>query len=129
MGLRWVLKWNWEPEVHLGACQFRNAAVTVEYLADFAALGGPIAADSAEQAWWNAQLEELFAGRVVALKILRDGAKEIYEKIRLMNSSTCSDLVTRANDIARTHSLEVNARAGASFAAMRDQPGADLSTR
>lgn len=129
MGLRWLLRWNWETEVHLGGCQFKSATVTVEYNADFATLGGPIAADSVEQAWWNAELEQLFTSRVETLKILRDGAREIQQKVSLMRSSSCGDLTSRATDVARTHLLEVNARAGGSFANVRQMPDEEAEGR
>jgi predicted secreted Zn-dependent protease len=103
----WRLVWNWEMESHLGQCQFKQITVTVEYNADFATLSGPVAADSAAQVWWTARQEQTFAGRVKTLKVLRDGAKGIAQKMRMMQSNTCGDLATRANDIGRNEVREV----------------------
>lgn len=118
-GGRMLLKPQWETEVHLGSCQFKRATITVGYWVDFPTLAGPIAADSSEQAWWAAQQELSFERRVTTLKVLRDGAKEIFQKVNLLRGSTCGEVVTRANDIARQHTIEVYSRAGVAFSDIR----------
>lgn len=107
----WGLRWNWEMENHLGGCQFKDVTVLVQYNADFATLAGPLASDSTARAWWTERQEQMFATRVQTLKVLRDGAKEIFQKLRMMRSSSCGDLGSRANDVARTHLQVVLGRA------------------
>ncbi len=103
----WRLLWDWETESHLGRCEFKRIDVIVEFNADFATLAGAVAADSAAQAWWNARQEQNFAGRVKTLRVLRDGAKGIAQKMRMLQGNSCSDLASRANDLGRNEVQEV----------------------
>lgn len=107
----WKLSWTLQTETHLNTCQFRALSINVDYRADFPVIGGPMAADTAEQTWWAAQLEAHFADRVTTLKVLRDGAKVMYEQMRELTASSCSELTLRANDVGRIGATNTHVRA------------------
>ena len=96
------VSWEWKPEVHLSECRFKEVTIDIRYSIDVAQLAGPLAEDSTARAWWAAEVERGFTRRVEVLKMMRDGSKSLYRKLNTMTSNTCSNLVERANSIART---------------------------
>jgi predicted secreted Zn-dependent protease len=108
MGLLWLLSWKLETETHLGSCQMKNATITVQFTADFPLLEGPVATDAAALEAWNAEMEQLFTQRVETLKVLRDGAREIYREVSRLRGGSCGEMTSRANDMARIKALDTN---------------------
>lgn len=113
----WQLAWDWETESHLARCRFRDVTVTATLRADFAALAGPVAQDSGATAWWDQSQERSFERRLRTLKVLRDEAKGLAQALRRLESSSCSELTVRANDIGRTRVGDAYARAQETYRA------------
>lgn len=113
----WQLSWDWQTESHLSRCRFRNVTVTATLRADFAALAGPVARDSGATAWWDESRERSFERRLRTLRVLRDEAKGLAQALRSLESTSCSELSMRANDIGRTRVADAYARAQETYRA------------
>lgn len=113
----WQLTWDWDMENHLSRCRFKNVTVTATLRADFAALAGPVAQDSAAKAWWSEAQERSLDRRLRTLKVLRDEAKGLAQAFRSLESTSCSELGMRANDIGRTRVGDAYARAQETYRA------------
>lgn len=109
----WGISTPWETEMNMGRCLFKNIDVRVLFEVDVVALGGPVAADSAAQAWWSGQLDELWAGHVARLRVMRDAARALYQEVRLLSNPSCSEITSRTNELARKARLELNEKLAA----------------
>ena len=97
----WSITWQWEQETHLGRCQFKDVRVRVTYTTDVAELAGPAATDSASLAWWTTYADRRYATSIDQLKLMRDAAKDIYQRMKLMSKNACSELSTQATELGR----------------------------
>lgn len=97
---RWQHSWRWEYE-RLTSCQIKNAVVTVNLQVDVPVLSPAAMQDSTLRAWYNAWFDQLFEHEVGHAKIARDGAHEIFQRIRMLQGSACDDVGNRANLLAR----------------------------
>jgi hypothetical protein len=98
---QWAISTPWETEMDMGRCQFKRISVLIELDVDVIALAGPVAADSAARASWDRQLDAQWAGHVARLRMMRDAARTLHQEVRLLSNSSCAEITTRANDLAR----------------------------
>jgi hypothetical protein len=103
----WGISTPWETEMNMGRCLFKNIDVRILLDVDVVALGGPVAADSAALAWWEGQLDELWAGHVARLRVMRDAARALYQEVKLLSNPSCSEIATRANELTRKARLDL----------------------
>lgn len=104
------VSWDWQMEPHLGECRFKDLTIKVGYAVDVVRLAGPLAADSSARVWWDGFTERQFDRHVAMLKALRDGARGLYNEMRMMSNVSCATLGTRANDLGRAQVPQIYAR-------------------
>lgn len=103
----WGISTPWELEMNMGRCLFKNIDVRILFEVDVVALGGPVATDSAAVAWWDRQLDDLWAGHVARLRVMRDAARALYQEVKLLSNTSCSEVTTRANELTRKARLDL----------------------
>ncbi len=97
---RWNLSWRWQYE-RLSGCEIKSAVVTVVLQVDLPVLSEAAQQDSTLRAWYEGWFDQLFEHEVGHAKIARDGAREIYQRIRMLQGPACDDVGNRANLLAR----------------------------
>lgn len=97
---RWQVRWSWEYE-RRATCQVKDALVSVELQVDLPVLTAAAQQDSTIRAWYEQWFERLFEHEVGHGRIARDGAREIYQRIRMLQGSACDEVGYRANALAR----------------------------
>lgn len=97
---KWQVSWRWEYE-RLTSCQIKDAVVTVNLQVDVPVLSAAAQQDSTIRAWYGGWFDRLFEHEVGHARIARDGAREIYQRIRMLQGPACDDVGNRANLLAR----------------------------
>lgn len=97
---RWQHSWRWEYE-RLSSCQIKDATVTVTLQVDVPVLSAAAMQDSTLNRWYAGWFDRLFEHEVGHAKIARDGAREIFQRIRMLQGSACDEVGNRANMLAR----------------------------
>lgn len=127
---QWAISTPWETEMDMGRCQFKRINVLIELDIDVVALAGPVAADSAARSSWDTQLDAQWAGHVARLRMMRDVARTLHQEVRLLSNSSCAEITTRANDLARAARADIAERLrsmGGRTAPPREPGGRTLS--
>ena len=96
----WRYSWNWEYE-RFSSCEIKNATVTLTLQVDVPVLSEAAQQDSTIRAWYDAWFTRLFEHEAGHARLARDGAREIYQRIRMLQGSSCDDVGNRANSLAR----------------------------
>lgn len=106
---RWRLRWNYEYE-RATSCQFKTLTVAVSLEVDLPVLSDSARADAATRLWYESWFDRLFHHEVGHAKLARDGAREIYQRLRFLQGSACDELGNRANQIGRQLLDDLNER-------------------
>lgn len=109
---QWRLSWPWQMETHLSRCQFKDLTVRVSYEVDVARLAGPVAQDSAARAAWAAQVERQFAFHADRIRTMRESARGLYQKMRVLSNSSCTEMANIANEMGRGAVIDLNRQLG-----------------
>jgi predicted secreted Zn-dependent protease len=96
----WRYSWRWEYET-LTSCQIKNATVTLTLQVDVPVLSEAAQQDSTMRAWYEGWFNRLFEHEAGHATLARDGAREIYQRIRMLQGASCDDVGNRANQLAR----------------------------
>ena len=121
---RWTLDTPWQQEQHLGRCQFKDIDVRLGYDIDVVVLAGPVAQDVAATASWARRDDALYQNHFERLRVMRDAARALYQKLRNLSNSSCGELANIANQTTREARFELNdamARLGGRVAPISDR--------
>jgi hypothetical protein len=121
---RWSLDTPWQQEQHLGRCQFKDIDVRLIYDLDVVTLAGAVAQDSTATAAWSRRDDALYNNHFERLRVMRDAARTLYQKLRNLSNSSCGELANIANQTTRDARLELNeamARLGGRVAPINDR--------
>lgn len=105
---RWSLETPFQQEQHLGRCQFKDIDVRLVYDIDVVALAGPVSLDSVALAYWARRDDALYANHFMRLRVMRDAARTLYQKLRNLSNSSCGELANIAGQISREARLDLN---------------------
>ena len=109
---QWRLSWPWQMETHLARCQFKDLTIRVAYEVDVAQLAGPVAQDSVARAAWSAQTERQFAYHADRIKVMREAARQLYQKMRVLSNSSCNEMANIANEMGRAAVIDLTQQLG-----------------
>jgi Bacterial protein of unknown function (DUF922) len=109
---RWSIDTPWMMEQHLGRCQFKDIDVRLTYDIDVVTLAGPIAQDVTAMASWARRDDALYANHFERLRVMRDAARTLYQKLRNLSNSSCSELANIANQTSREARFALNDEMG-----------------
>jgi hypothetical protein len=121
---RWSLDTPWQQEQHLGRCQFKDIDVRLIYDLDVVTLAGAVAQDSTATSAWSRRDDALYNNHFERLRVMRDAARTLYQKLRNLSNSSCGELANIANQTTRDARLELNeamARLGGRVAPINDR--------
>lgn len=105
---QWSLSTPWEQQMNMGRCEFKDLDVRITYDVDVILMAGPVAQDSAARRWWDAASDQNYAGHFERLRLLRDAARALHQRIRLLSNSSCGELANIANNAAREARFQIN---------------------
>lgn len=97
---KWQVTWRWGYDRRAG-CQISDAVVSVDLQVDVPLLSEAAQQDSTLSAWYSQWFDALFEHEIGHGRIARDGAREIYQRIRMIRGTACDEVGYRANQVAR----------------------------
>lgn len=106
----WTISTPWELEMHMARCQFKNVEVRLGMDIDVVLLGGPVAQDSASVANWDRYLDGVWAGHVRRMNVMKEDARALFSKIRMLSNQSCSEMTNIANNHSREARYLLNER-------------------
>ena len=104
----WSLSTPWVQQMNMGRCEFKDIDVRISYAVDVILIAGPIAQDSSARHWWDANTDGTYATHFARLRLLRDSARALHQRLRLLSNSSCGELANIANTASREARFQIN---------------------